>query len=61
MGQATHIHNMEKVANTPTGIMVECTECEQWAHLEGEEAKKFEAAAATQTSVELELVDPMKK
>jgi hypothetical protein len=62
MGQATHLHNWEKTGNPDeTGFFIQCTECEAVAFLEGEEAKKFNAAYACESGVEMELVDPFKK
>lgn len=62
MGQAKHIHNWEKVSGDETGSIIMCVEkdCEEMAFLPGEDAKKFDELKATQTSVDIELIDPLK-
>lgn len=59
MGKATHLHNWEKFSGDASGIIIGCTGCDEVVFLPDEEAKKFEQAYATQTSVEIELINPV--
>jgi hypothetical protein len=62
MGKGSHIHNWEKISEDQSGAILACADnhCPEMIFLEPEDAKKFDAAKATQTHVEIEIIEVKK-